>query len=387
MSVFPSTYIKLFGLRGNPFTSEIILEPSTAAELFVHQACDVPVDPLITETVTGEGCSFINIVGPPGSGRTMRLRYLQDKISRYGGLPIYISVNVATGPEIITTVVNRVLVMARSMKTKIFKALNIPVTQVYQKRFQIGKSTPSEVGDLILSNLKGSRPCALLIDDVYNIYFVDRYWTFYFYEMIRQVVSSMPEGIIVALTFSPESYKEVESQFPALISRVHEKIVIPPLSDQEALSLIIKRLAIYRTRKSPSKTYPFTEGCIFECNKYVDGVPQNLLKLLGKLLDMAAVSGVKQVDTRLLKDYLREKEWYSKIIEKVGAEYKSLLRFLFEKYPDRPFELDKIAMQLEIPVPQAYTYIEELIAKGIINRSSGNRYILSVKSDRIKFGR
>ena len=379
LSIYPATYSRLYKLRGNPFSPGAVVDPETLPRLFVHLKKDYILETIVTETVTGGGGGFVVFVGDVGYGRTIRLRYLQDKFRRFAATPLYFGIEVLSGPEIITSTISSVLAVTRSPKIKIMKALNVPLIQIYSKKFELHDFSPSEAGDLIVRALYDARPCALLIDNIYNIFFTERGWTFYYFEMLREVVSSLPKGVLVAMGISRDMLDEMIRRFPALESRIHEEIKLDPIRNDEALALVNRRLFLFRTGRTPSESFPFTEECIIQSNEYVKGNPLRLIKLLEKLLKMAAIDESQVIDGSYLDRVKKKESNLISLLSSVPEYLREELRFIIESFGRSPFDLEQLALLVEKPIPLLYSKMEGLVERGIINREVGGRYRLSEK--------
>ncbi|MDK2384856.1 MAG: hypothetical protein QI199_08670, partial [Candidatus Korarchaeota archaeon] len=199
-------------------------------------------------------------------------------------------------------------------------------------------------------------------------------WSFFFFEMIREIVSVMPEGILVVMAMSDEAYEELDKRFPALTSRVHERIALPPLTDDEAISLVSKRLSKFRAREPESPLDPLTEDVVLAANRIAEGNPARLLELLSKSLDVAVILGRSRVDMYVFDKVLDAEKEILEYVKKAPPKMRRELDLILRNFNGGPVGLEKVAIEAEVPISLAYARLEALVVTGLLEKDRAGRY-------------
>ncbi len=372
----PSRYYKLLGLHRNPFVRSSIIELEDPSAIFSKQWIDDILDSLAAESMSGVASAFVALTGPPGSGRSLRLHLLKYSYTRADLEAIYQEVSVVEGPDIIDSLLISSYERSRSVAKALKKVLlGMPESLTDEELIQL-KSSPADAGKMIVKALDSIAPSALLLDDVHNMMYADERWSFFFFEMIREIVSLMPEGILVVMAMSDESYEELDKKFPALTSRVHERISLPPLTDEEAISLVSKRLSRFRAREPESPLDPLTEEVIISANRVAEGNPSKLLDLLSKSLDVAVILGRSRVDMYVFDKVLDADKEIMEYIKKAPQKMRRELEIILKSFNGGPVGLEKVAMEAEIPISLAYSRLEALVVTGLLEKDRSGRYFV-----------
>ncbi len=344
------------------------------SSIFSKQWVDDILDSLAAEAMSGVASAFVALTGPPGSGRSLRLHLLKFSYTNAELDSIYQEISVVEGPDIIDNLLITSYELSRSITKALKKVLlGMPESLTDEELDQL-KTSPAEAGRMIVKALDSIAPSALLLDDVHNMMYADERWSFFFFEMIREIVSVMPEGILVVMAMSDEAYEELDKRFPALTSRVHERIALPPLTDDEAISLISKRLSKFRAREPESPLDPLTEDVVLAANRVAEGNPARLLELLSKSLDVAVILGRSQVDMYVFDKVLDAEREIIEYVKKAPPKMRRELDLILRNFNGGPVGLEKVAIEAEVPISLAYSRLEALVVTGLLEKDRSGRY-------------
>ncbi len=372
----PSQYYRLLGLHRNPFIRSSIIELEDPDAVFNKQWVDDVLDSLAAEAMSGVASAFVALTGPPGSGRSLRLHLLNYSYTRADLEAIYQEVSVVEGPDIVDSILISSYERSRSVAKALKKVLlGMPESLTDEELIRL-KSSPADAGRMIVKALDSIAPSALLLDDVHNMMYADERWSFFFFEMIREAVSLMPEGILVVMAMSDESYEELDKRFPALTSRVHERISLPPLTDEEAISLVSRRLSRFRAREPESPLDPLTEEVIISANRIAEGNPSKLLNLLSKSLDVAVILSRNKVDMYVFDKVLDADKETMEYLKKAPQKMRRELEIILKSFNGGPIGLEKVAIESEIPISLAYSRLEALVVTGLLEKDRSGRYFV-----------
>jgi hypothetical protein len=383
-SVSPSYYQKLFGLTRNPFLRSSLVELEDPTSIFSKQWVDDVLDSLAAETMSGVASAFVTITGPPGSGRSLRLHLLRYSYHRAELDGIYQEISAVEGPDAIDSILSTVYERSRGISKALKKLfLGMPDTLTEEELLNL-KASPADAGDMIVKSLNSIAPTALLLDDVHNMLYTDERWSFFFFEMLREIVSVMPEGILIVTAMSDEAYDEVDKRFPALTSRVHERITIPPLTDDEAINLVSRRLSAFRSRIPEAPLEPLTEEVIIAANRLAEGIPGKLLDFLAKSLEVATILGRSRVDMYVFDKVMDSEAEILDYIKRAPPRMRRELEIIIRNFNGGPVILEKVAIEAETPVSIAYSRLEALVVAGLLEKDRAGRYYVPREAMRIE---
>ncbi len=365
-------YEKLLGLKGNPFKALSMISPEEATSLFVKQEGDGLLLAMVAETIAGSGSTFIALVGPKGIGRTHRLMVIEDAIEKAGGEALYFDVALASGQDILDRLIKAAMSLSMGIMARVKRKLLGFSETIPEEELEEIRTSPVKIGDIILEALVRHRPAAILLDGLHNAVDMEEYWRFIFFEAMRETVSSMPEGIIVAMAMSEETYEKIDRNFPALSSRLHHRFLIRPLTDEEALALVEKRVRAYQF--SSSSQIPIDEEVVIKINQLVEGNPRRILRFLGKAVDLAVLLGRRRVDLDVLDSILRVDEPKFNYIKRSPDRFRDELFVIIDEFEGGPVELEALAEALETSPSEERTKLEAMVIAGLIEKDAAGRY-------------
>ena len=378
MSVKPyaDKYSRLLGVSANPFARSYLIEETNPFNLFVKQEIDFILDPLVGEALSKVGSSFVALIGDPGSGRSLRLRIASKVFKDNEAFPMEYPVEpVMVGYDLIKEIILMSYENYKGMGKVLRKTL-LGIGELTEEELEEIMSSPSSAGRMIIKALASNKPSCLLLDDVHNVLFLEDEWIFYFFEMIREVASNLPDGSLVMMTCSDEAFEEIEKRFPALVSRIHERLEIPPLADHEAIALVSKRIELFKVRPFPSPLGPLSEEVVVRANKLANGNPARLLSYLEKAVDLAVVLASDRVDMNIFEKIEERELPLIDFLRGIPEGSRNVIRLIVEKYGGGPVTLNEIALDMEIPVSKAFSKLESLVIYGTLRKDPQGRYFL-----------
>ncbi len=373
---YADKYLQLLGVSANPFARSYLVEEADPFNLFVKQEIDFLLDPLIGEALSKVGSSFVALTGDPGSGRSLRLRVASKVFKDNEAFPMEYPVEpVMMGHDLIKEII---LLSYENYKGvgKVLRKTLLGVGELTEEELEEIMASPSSAGRTIIKALASNKPSCLLMDDVHNVLFLEDEWIFYFFEMLREVASNLPDGSLVMLTCNGEAFGEIEKKFPALVSRMHEKLEIPPLADHEAISLVSKRIELFKVRPFSSPLGPLSEEVVIRANKLANGNPARLLSYLEKAVDLAIVLTSDRVDIGIFEKIEERELPLMDFLRSLPEGSRDVVRLIAEKYGGGPVTLNEIALDMEIPVSKAFSKIESLVIYGILRKDPQGKYFL-----------
>jgi len=176
----------------------------------------------------------------------------------------------------------------------------------------------------------------------------------------------MPPGCVFAFASIPEAYEEYSSQFPAFFMRLHYEFKLRPMSYQEIIELVKKRLAKVRIRDTADPLYPFTEDAIKLIHELGKGNPRQILRLLNYVLSEAVKHKFDPINEYVVTTILEEPKSLEEYIARIPSDFKDLVKVIVEKFEGGPVSYIQIAKELKIPGMEAYEKLEHLVSLGFL---------------------
>jgi len=285
-------------------------------------------------------------------------------------------VNPLEGPDAIDDLLSFTYERSRSLK-KALKKIVLGMSELSEEELERLRRSPAQVGEALVDYLEPIRPVALLLDDAHNMLLTGDRWSFFFFESIRELVSVMPEGIMVVMAMSPDAFTALKKRHPALVSRLHDTIKLEPLSDEQAIQIVERRLAIVRSRESESPLDPFTEEAISTANQYARGVPKRLMEILSLSLEAAVALRRTRVTEVIVEDVMAPERPILEFLERVPQRLRKEVEVLLRDFGGGPVPLEKLALAAEVPPDEEYRRLESLVGAGILLKDAAGMYYIS----------
>jgi len=165
--------------------------------------------------------------------------------------------------------------------------------------------TPDLAGRALAEALGGLAPSYLLLNDLDALTGPSRGP---FLQALLALVSSMPNGVMVALACAAHHVDAFQAEAPALSSRLNRTLLLRGLGHDEAELVLAKRMAGKRLIDDLDPLYPFTAPAVAELNAAAGGSPRRLLQLTDVVLDHAVRDRAFQVGPELVQTILRRLE-------------------------------------------------------------------------------
>lgn len=233
------TDYRLFGLREKPFEQHLL-------DAHLERSVDLELAAIVNELKSGEIAKVaISLSGSEGYGKTETLRILEAKTNRVGIYALFLDAN-----NISTT-------MAGIVKKPFLKL---------KKDANIEKA--------IVFAMNKHKPSVLLFDNLHEPELVTP---------PRSVATSVVNSIFDKLDSGMIVFSSSESHTPDI-----PVVELPPLTDEEAILIVGKRLALVRYSQNMDPLYPFSRSFIRELNREVGGNPGFLIERLNDILKEAA---------------------------------------------------------------------------------------------------
>ena len=366
----------LLGLSRNPFTPLADFDPELARQMIVPLPADSGLMAMASDTIAGTAPAFVAVIGDPGTGRTTRLNVLAYDFWESEGEYIFYEVNPLEGPDAIDDLLSFTYERSRSLK-KALKKIVLGMSELSEEELERLRRSPAQVGEALVDYLEPIRPVALLLDDAHNMLLTGDRWSFFFFESIRELVSVMPEGIMVVMAMSPDAFTALKKRHPALVSRLHDTIKLEPLSDEQAIQIVERRLAIVRSRESESPLDPFTEEAISAANQYARGVPKRLMEILSLSLEAAVALRRTRVTEVIVEDVMAPERPILEFLERVPQRLRKEVEVLLRDFGGGPVPLEKLALAAEVPPDEEYRRLESLVGAGILLKDAAGMYYIS----------
>ncbi len=363
------------GLRNNPFEELTSLWILDEEKFFVKQREDFVIDEITNEAMAAEGSGLVFLVGELGYGKTIRLSRIRKRFLRKGAFCSFVTVE----PGIISSSIRKMLIDSinnrRGILMSLKRKLRFPMYTEIEKLHN-GSLSPTKAADIIIDSMLTNTPSSILIDDLQNIYFSSAEWRFYLIEMLRHLVSSMPEGLLFLVSVTPQAYELLERDFSAFTSRVHAVTRISPLSNEEAIAFTQKRLSRFRLQPVGDALFPFSEEVIERANEHAKGVPSELIRILDLCIKIGVRKRVERITDEIFDLYLYLETPVQKALVNAPFTLKREFRIMLETFQDEPFTLDQVAIEMGIPLEKEFFRVEELADLNVVKRT-GKNYIVN----------
>jgi hypothetical protein len=227
------TDYRLFGLRKNPFEHHLL-------DAHIERSVDVKLAAIFDEISQGEReKAGLSLGGSEGYGKTETLRMLEAKANKEGIFSIF------SDARNISTIRDKIVKRPKILRPKRKKDANIERD--------------------IVSAMNRHKPSLLLLDNL-----------------------QMPEQNIVSFVFDGLEWGMVVFSCSECEAHDFSLLELPPLTDEEAVLIVGKRLALYRYSQNMDPLYPFSHSFLCELNRDAGGNPGTLIERLDSILKDAA---------------------------------------------------------------------------------------------------
>ena len=284
-----------FALAANPFhdlASESVQETEV---LHVTQEADEDFERIKQDVLDGLTKAFVLVSGPPGAGKTQRLRVTFKQAEAADTFAFYLNLG-EYPPDPLTALAAGVAKAVAKRKVKAGPWLHVV------KRLAKGKAlAPETAGRGLAEALGALAPAYLLFNDLDAFAGEDRQ---VFLQVLLGLVSNMPAGVMVCLACQRDHVASFTQENEALASRLNRVVSIRGLTNKEAEILLAKRMAGKRLVEDLDPLFPFTPPAVAELNAAAGGAPRRLLQLADIVLDGAVKERAFQVGQEIVQTIL-----------------------------------------------------------------------------------
>jgi ribosomal protein S27E len=291
-----------YGLSSNPFR-DLSSESLENIDIFhVTQGVDEELTRMKEEIRYKENKAVVAILGGLGAGKTERMLLAANEASSQG--LFYIMANMTFETQwVIEGVLESII---NNKKIGLFSRLfSSPkwLKEVYKlkKVSKIGYD-PERAGRVIADALNANAPSFFFINDFHHLSHASDSQRFL--HVLHVLVDHIRPGVMIMIVSDFNFFNGLMRNHPSLNERINRKIVVPPLSDDEANLIIAKRLLEKRIVDDIEPLYPFTDDGISLLNAEVKGNPRHLLKLADVVVEYAARKRAIMVDESLVHEII-----------------------------------------------------------------------------------
>lgn len=297
-----------YGLMGNPFR-ELASETIEAIELLhVNQTLDRDISTMLEEAREKVNKSVVLMMGGHGMGKTERLMLIQQEARKKGDFCVYLNVS-AECDSTIQNICEGINECYKKLKKKKLLTPKWMARVIFLAKKSKNARSPERAGQLIAEALNNLAPSFLLLNDLQSL--KDANEADCFNSVMNSLLNGIRPGVVIVLTCEVDYFNDVIcSECPgeaktfndslskrnALKDRINRRLTIPPLSKNEAMLVIGKRLLVKRLVDDLPSLYPFTDTAVERMNHAVQGNPRMLLKLADHIIDAAVKARAVQVD-------------------------------------------------------------------------------------------
>lgn len=289
-----------FALVSNPF-HDLASESLQESEVFhVTQDMDEQFERMKQEVLERTRKAFVLISGPLGAGKTHRLRVTEAQAKAADAFALYMHLGEAP-PDPLAAMAERIVEGAADRK--LGRGLASPAWLRGCKALAAGKSmSPDKAGHALALGLGALAPAYLLLNDLDSLRAPEirvRFLTAFL-----ALVSQMPAGTMVVVACPDSHVARLQTEAPALFSRLNRSMVLRGLADDEAELVVAKRMAGKRLIDDLDPLYPFTGPAVAALNQASGGSPRRLLQLADLVLDGAVKDRAFQIGPELVQAIL-----------------------------------------------------------------------------------
>jgi len=358
-------------LRANPFAylSSESLEEVHA--LHVDTEIDEKLAQLVDDVVRKGAKHLVFLVGEFGTGKTHRLRLINEILSDIPSFYVKIDVD-----DFETSIMR----IAESIKR---------ISPLKPLRKKLPRD-PEELFTLIKSELNKYEVAILMLDEVENIVILGtRKDAELFSSFIARLYKELDRSRMIVIACIPPAYDIMKN----LLGKIpHEKLEMKRINPKEARKILRKRLQYYRDvlneeARNLNVGEPFTEDLVRKLNEMAEGNPRKLMKLARNLLAMLTrelkESGklnqekvLKLISEASLEEEPTPTEEPDEI-DVVPEDVRPELATLRRKYPPgTTFSLIDVSKIFKVKLSEARDILRELLEEGAIEKVPGGRYMV-----------
>ncbi len=272
----------------------------------MNQASDEALRTIREEVLDRENRAVVAITGPPGAGKTQRLRVATAEAKERGAFVVYFDVTTRS-PWVMRGLAEAIQEAARGAGFQ--KMLGSPAwlrAIGTLARSKGGLYNPKEAGRRIGEALNATSPSFLLLNDVHNM--TEAYEADLFVKTLEEVSGVMKPGVLLMFSCYVGYLAWLTANQPAFAARINRSIPLAGLSDDEARLVLAKKLLAKRIVEELEPTYPFDREAVRELNLAAKGNPRRLFELADVALERGVATRAYQIDGELVRAALSPRD-------------------------------------------------------------------------------
>ncbi|MFA4646964.1 ATPase [Pyrococcus kukulkanii] len=368
LRIYASPSYEVYGLSKNPFIELASEGIEDIESIHVYQEVDMKISSLISDVIGNKSSITFSIVGPLGMGKTQRLKSVARVVEEKGGKVIYVKVDTTDILKITRDIFSAL--KPPKNRTNIFlenlsKKLGF-INRLERMLSSINEYKSRDIAEMLTQELSKYQYSALLLDELENMQGANEKEKILFFEMLRHFISNMPPGSLFAFACIPEVYEEYSKLFPAFFMRLHYEFKLRPMSYEEVVELVKKRLAKVRIRDTADPIYPFTEDAIRLIHELGKGNPRQILRLLNYVLSEAVKHKFDPINEYVVTTILEEPKSLEEYLTRIPTEFKPLVNVIVNKFKGGPVSYIEVAKELKMPGTEVYEKLEHLVSLGFL---------------------
>lgn len=360
-----------FHLRGNPFTQLSSEGIEDFEDLHVSQDIDSKIAEALSNVLISGAGIVLCVIGNLGTGKTQRLRGIKKLIEDQNGFGVYVKVDSSDVLKVTRDLFENLEVEGeKGFLGKILNVFSSPKKPL--EDLSISNYDSSELGKKLKENFEMFKTSALLIDELENLSEAPEEELILFFEMLREFISDMPESCIFSLALTEKGYEELNSKFPAFLSRFHYKMRSEQLTQDKAQELVKKRLNVERISEVINPLYPFNESAINLACDMAKGNPRYLLRILHIVLTSASREKlIDLIDDRFVSSVVKAPTSVDEYIARVPHDLRDIVSNITKKHRGGPVSYVQLSKEMRTSPTIMYTSLEELVGMGILDEVRG----------------
>jgi hypothetical protein len=301
----PGGSYERYGLTSNPFR-DLASESIDEVGLYhVNQEVDETLRTIKDEVFDKENKAIVAVVGPHGAGKTERLLVTTADAKERGAFAVYYDVPAKT-PKILRGVASQFQTVATAKgRAKLFSQPPWLRAMAALAKVDDEKYDPKEAGKVIGQALNNTAPSFLLLNDLNNL--VESHEVNAFAKVIQEVTDTIKPGVLVMFSCYSSYLTWLNTNHPALASRINRTLTLTGFSDEEAALLLAKKLLVKRLVEDLDPIYPFDRDAIHLLNEAAHHNPRRLLELADLAVEYGASHRSYRVDSEVVNAVLAQR--------------------------------------------------------------------------------
>jgi len=350
-------------LTCNPFTSLSSESFGEVGDLHVWLPEDEALMREVLSSVSGGRKKLFIISGPFGFGKTERLLLLKEFLESRGVFCIYKKIDTYDVFRNINDIIN---CLEDRKHVRLIKKIKSVILGVKEKPL------PNDIdvlSDTLINRLSAFSSSAIFLDEVENITVVRRMDTDLFIQFLENIISSK-RNITLVLACIPKALNILRAFYPSLIEKA-SIYHLRPLTLKDAISLVSKRLSLFRSKPSSDPLFPFTVDSIKSAYKLTTGNPRRMIKILrSALIIFLSSSNLPAVTKEIIYNAARIESPEIKPVIDIPPDKLSILKTLLKSFKNEKFTYISASRLLRKLPTETHELLEDLVREGFLEKDN-----------------